>query len=183
MSELNESRRAVLRAVCDTVVPSIDASPIPTGLWARTATDMGADQGIEQVLAQLPRGAARRDDGAARRRSASRASRSRRSARASRSCATSSLARPGGGRRRRRAGRHDALPHLRRARPARRARTRTGQTFGYPGPTARAAAGRRSRSSRSCPTATSSTLEADVCIVGSGAGGGVIAGDARAGRA
>ncbi len=49
MSELNESRRAVLQAVCNTVVPSIPHDPDPTGLWGRTATDMGADQGIEIV--------------------------------------------------------------------------------------------------------------------------------------
>ena len=54
MSELNESRRAVLQAVCDTVVPSIEHDPDPTGLWSRSATDMGADQGIEQVFGQLP---------------------------------------------------------------------------------------------------------------------------------
>src|SRR6266516_4221252 len=54
MSELNESRRVVLRAVCDTVVPSIPHDADPTGLWARSATDMGADQGIEQVFGQLP---------------------------------------------------------------------------------------------------------------------------------
>ena len=54
MSELNEGRRAVLRAVCDTVVPSIEHDPDPTGLWARSATQMGADQGIEQVFQTLP---------------------------------------------------------------------------------------------------------------------------------
>ena len=54
MNELNEARRAVLQAVCDTVVPSIEHDPDPTGLWSRSATDMGADQGIEQVFGQLP---------------------------------------------------------------------------------------------------------------------------------
>jgi choline dehydrogenase-like flavoprotein len=54
MSELSEARRAVLRAVCDTVVPSIEHVPDPTGLWARSATQMGADQGIEQVFDTLP---------------------------------------------------------------------------------------------------------------------------------
>src|SRR6188472_505192 len=54
MSELNESRRAVLRAVCNTVVPSISHEPDPTGLWKRSGTDMGADQGIEQVFGTLP---------------------------------------------------------------------------------------------------------------------------------
>jgi choline dehydrogenase-like flavoprotein len=50
----SESRRAVLRAVCDTVVPSIEHDPDPTGLWRRSATEVGADQGIEQLLGQIP---------------------------------------------------------------------------------------------------------------------------------
>src|SRR2546430_5812163 len=54
MHERTEPRRAVLRAVCDTVVPSIPHDPDPTGLWARSATEMGADQGIEQLFSQLP---------------------------------------------------------------------------------------------------------------------------------
>jgi choline dehydrogenase-like flavoprotein len=54
MSELTETRRAVLKAVCDTVVPSIPRDPDPAGMWVRTATEMGADQGIEQVFAMLP---------------------------------------------------------------------------------------------------------------------------------
>jgi choline dehydrogenase-like flavoprotein len=54
MSELSEARRAVLRAVCDTVVPSISHDPDPAGLWERSATDLGADQGIEQMLDLLP---------------------------------------------------------------------------------------------------------------------------------
>ena len=37
MSEINEARRAVLRSVCDTVVPAIEHDPDPTGLWRRTA--------------------------------------------------------------------------------------------------------------------------------------------------
>jgi hypothetical protein len=54
MRQLSEERRAVLQAVCDTVVPSIEHDPDPTGLWARSATDLGADQGIEQVFDLLP---------------------------------------------------------------------------------------------------------------------------------
>jgi choline dehydrogenase-like flavoprotein len=54
MSELTDSRRAALRAVCDTVVPSIPHDPDPYGLWRRTATDVGADQGIEQLLGLMP---------------------------------------------------------------------------------------------------------------------------------
>src|SRR6185436_6891624 len=54
MSELNQERRAVLRAVCDTVVPAIEHDPDPTGLWRRTATDGGADQGAEELLGLMP---------------------------------------------------------------------------------------------------------------------------------
>ena len=53
MNELTDSRRAVLRAVCDTVVPSIPRAR-PDGPWGRSGTDMGVDQGIEQVFSQLP---------------------------------------------------------------------------------------------------------------------------------
>src|SRR3954454_5345052 len=44
----------VLRAICDTFVPSLEHQPDPHGFWARSATDMGADQGILQMLATLP---------------------------------------------------------------------------------------------------------------------------------
>jgi choline dehydrogenase-like flavoprotein len=54
MSELSEGRRAVLRAVCDTVVPAIPHEPDPHGMWRRTATEVGADQGIEQMLDLMP---------------------------------------------------------------------------------------------------------------------------------
>src|SRR5438445_13169303 len=54
MSELNQERRELLRAVCDTVVPAIEHDPDPTGLWRRTATDVGADQGAEQLLGLMP---------------------------------------------------------------------------------------------------------------------------------
>src|SRR3954451_11080413 len=44
----------VLRAICDTFVPSLDHQPDPHGFWSRSATDMGADQGILQLLGTLP---------------------------------------------------------------------------------------------------------------------------------
>ena len=85
--------------------------------------------------------------------------------------------------RHRRAGRHDAVHHLRRARPA-----RPGQNPNWADRSAtraRPAHRRRCRrrSSRSSPPATSRRSRPTSCIVGSGAGGGVIAGDARQGRA
>ncbi|HKG80856.1 MAG TPA: hypothetical protein VKA78_15575, partial [Pyrinomonadaceae bacterium] len=42
-SELNETQRAVLQALCDTFVPSIKVANDPTSFWARTASDLGVD--------------------------------------------------------------------------------------------------------------------------------------------
>ena len=87
----------------------------------------------------------------------------------------------GGGRRHLDARRPDALHHLRRA------RSRDGpepELAGVRLSRADRALRRRGRrrSSRSSPSGDELTLEADVCIVGSGAGGGVIAGElAKAG--
>jgi choline dehydrogenase-like flavoprotein len=53
-NELNETQRGALRAVCDTVVPGIEHDPDPDGLWARKATDLGVDAGIEQLMAGMP---------------------------------------------------------------------------------------------------------------------------------
>ena len=43
--ELTADQRAMLRAICDTVVPRIERDPDPHGFWARRATDVGADAG------------------------------------------------------------------------------------------------------------------------------------------
>src|SRR3954471_20020469 len=51
---LTDDRRATLRAVCDTVVPPIEHAPDPHGFWARKATDIGVDQAFEQMLAEMP---------------------------------------------------------------------------------------------------------------------------------
>jgi hypothetical protein len=54
VSELSEVQRATLRAVCDTVVPSLHRSEDPDGFWARKATDVGADQALLATLLTLP---------------------------------------------------------------------------------------------------------------------------------
>jgi choline dehydrogenase-like flavoprotein len=51
---LSEARRDALRAFCDTIVPSIERPRDPDGFWARTATDLVVDQGVEQIIATLP---------------------------------------------------------------------------------------------------------------------------------
>ncbi len=42
-AELNEIRREILRALCDTFVPSLKVSDDPIGFWARAASDLGVD--------------------------------------------------------------------------------------------------------------------------------------------
>src|SRR3954449_6673743 len=51
---LTDDQRATLRAVCDTVVPPIEHAPDPHGFWARKATDIGVDQAFEQMLETMP---------------------------------------------------------------------------------------------------------------------------------
>src|SRR3954464_7910571 len=51
---LSEAQRDTLRAFCDTIVPSIQRSHDPDGFWARKATDLAIDQGVEQVISTLP---------------------------------------------------------------------------------------------------------------------------------
>ena len=51
---LSEAQRATLRALCDTIVPSIEHDPDPTGFWARSATDVGTDEAIAQALDLMP---------------------------------------------------------------------------------------------------------------------------------
>src|SRR3954468_4753388 len=51
---LSEAQRETLRAFCDTIVPSVRRSHDPDGFWARKATDLAIDQGVEQVISTLP---------------------------------------------------------------------------------------------------------------------------------
>src|SRR3954471_15204617 len=51
---LTDAQRATLRAVCDTVVPSIERRPDPTGHWSRKASDLGVDHAFEQMLDTFP---------------------------------------------------------------------------------------------------------------------------------
>ena len=52
--ELTETQRATLRTLFDTIVPSVARDPDPHGFWARTATDVGADQAAEEAIALMP---------------------------------------------------------------------------------------------------------------------------------
>ncbi|HEX4718202.1 MAG TPA: GMC family oxidoreductase [Thermoleophilaceae bacterium] len=51
---LTEAQRETLRAFCDTIVPSVPRAGDPDGFWARKASDLAIEQGVEQVLLTLP---------------------------------------------------------------------------------------------------------------------------------
>src|SRR4051812_17798844 len=51
---LSDSQRAILTAVCDTVVPSLLRDRDPEGLWARKASDIGVDVGAAQLISEIP---------------------------------------------------------------------------------------------------------------------------------
>lgn len=55
MAQLTDTQSAVLRQLCDTFVPSIPVGDDPTGFWARAASDLGVDTIIATaVLGSLP---------------------------------------------------------------------------------------------------------------------------------
>jgi choline dehydrogenase-like flavoprotein len=52
--ELNAAQRETLRALCDTVVPRVDVEADPDGYWARAASDVGVDTALERLIAGFP---------------------------------------------------------------------------------------------------------------------------------
>ena len=53
MPELSDVQRETLRVLCDTIVPRVERADDPDGFWARTGTEMGADLGIIDALDTL----------------------------------------------------------------------------------------------------------------------------------
>jgi hypothetical protein len=47
---LTDTQRTTLRLFCDTIVPCIEREPDPHGFFARKATDIGVEQGVEQLI-------------------------------------------------------------------------------------------------------------------------------------
>lgn len=171
---LSEIQRDTLARVCDTFAPSLEADEDPSGFWARSASDLQVPDAIELTLAQAP------DDQVAGLRSF-----------------LDALAAEGF---------NDASPEVREqimhafadASPEALAgvsvfrgltfllfyalpdpatgRNPTWEAIGYPGP--RSAPPDVPKPIRPLvPEDDALTLEADVVVVGSGAGGGVIAGE------
>ena len=52
--QLTDAHRAVLRALADTVVPSLDRPEDPTGFWRLSGSDLQADAVVGEGLLQLP---------------------------------------------------------------------------------------------------------------------------------
>lgn len=50
----DQQRVATLRSICDTIVPSIDRDHDPHALWATSASDLGVPEAAEQFLLGLP---------------------------------------------------------------------------------------------------------------------------------
>ena len=51
---MNETRRAVLRAIADTVVPAIERDEDPQRFWSRPGSDVGAHEAVAEAIAQMP---------------------------------------------------------------------------------------------------------------------------------
>ncbi len=51
---IDGERMDTLRAMCDTIVPSIPHKPDPYGHWARSASSYGVPEGLAQTLSGLP---------------------------------------------------------------------------------------------------------------------------------
>ena len=171
MSKLTDTERQVLTAACDTIVPTIPCTPDDDGFFARKASDLWVPQVIEYLLTGLPEdqrasliallGAlAGRDFLTA-------STRSREGILHALSLSGEDAA-----------GAIDALRSLTVSLfyglADEHGQNPNWSTLGYPGPITLRPGGEK----RLVPYSPDgdTTLEADVCIVGSGAGGGVIAG-------
>jgi choline dehydrogenase-like flavoprotein len=165
-------RRAILRAVCDTIVPSLERTDDPHGFWARSAGELGVPDGVEQALAELPpdrqQGMLELLDGLAEMGLLHASRRSREQLLRNLALLVPDTA----------AGIR-ALTGLTTYLAYGLVDPRTGRnpawtTFGYPGP-ASAPPPASKPIEPLVPDADELALEADACVVGSGAGGGVIA--------
>ncbi len=171
MTGLTDTQREVLATLCDTVVPSILQERDPDGFFARQASDTAAPVALEEMLATLPDDQrtgllqlleALADQGYLR---ASRRSREQ----IMRNIALMGPEAAAG------IGALSTLTlFLYYGLPDERGQNPNWKTFGYPGPLSPPPQVEKPLSPLAPDGDT--TLEADVCIVGSGAGGGVMAG-------
>src|SRR5690348_7083639 len=172
MSELTDLQSKTLRAVCDTVVPVIRRNDDPDGFWARTATDVGAEEALLAMLDSAPPdqavGLLALLDALAQQGFDGMSQLSREQLFTNLSLASAEAA-----------GGIAALVGLTLMFTYANVDPHTGRnpfwaTFGYPGPIS--APPDEPKPIRPIVPDGDATLEADVAIIGSGAGGGVIAG-------
>jgi choline dehydrogenase-like flavoprotein len=52
--QLSEGQRAALCAFCDTIVPPVAREPDPNGFWRAQASDLGVDAGVAELIAGIP---------------------------------------------------------------------------------------------------------------------------------
>ena len=51
---MNEIQRQVLRAIADTATPALERDDDPHGFWARPGSEVGADEAVAEAIAQMP---------------------------------------------------------------------------------------------------------------------------------
>jgi len=172
MSSLTDSHREALTALCDTVVPAVAHQPDPDGFFARRASDLGVPQVLEQMLATMPEEQragllqlleALGDQGFARASQRSREQIMRNVAMMGPDAAAGVSALVG------------LTLFLHYGLPDDRGQNPNWRTFGYPGPLSPPPPAQKPLEPLIPEGDT--TLEADVCVIGSGAGGGVMAGE------
>ena len=177
---LNEAQRATLTALCDTVVAPVEREPDPDGFWRRRASDVGADSALADLLEASPPEQfaglvelleALEEQGFGRASQLSREQILRNIALLGPEAAGGVGALIGG-----------TLFLAYSIPDPETGRNPAWKTFGYPGPIGVPSPAAKPLSPL-VPEGDELTLEADVVVVGSGAGGGVIAGTlAQAGR-
>ena len=169
---MNEARREVLRAICDTVCPALERADDPDGFWARCGSEVGAPEALEEAIEAMPPlqrdGLGELIDGLAQMGFLSASRRSREQLLRNLDALGPEAAAGGG-----------ALMALGLFFSYGMPDPQTGgnafwQTFGYPGPSGLPQPGARALTPL-VPEGEEAVYEADTVIVGSGAGGGVIA--------
>jgi choline dehydrogenase-like flavoprotein len=171
MTVLDDTHRDVLTAVCDTVVPAIERDPDPDGFFARRASDVGVPAAAEDLIATMPdeqREGLKELLGALGDQGFLRASQRSREQILRNVALIGPEAAAGVN------GLIGMTLFLHYGLPDERGQNPSWTTFGYPGPIS--APPQTERPLRPITPEEDTTLEADVVIVGSGAGGGVMAG-------